>query len=562
MGITLRHDAAVASFGPSRQTRRFGQQLAIQQQQNKFTDQQREKDRWFDIQRQQAQNEFQTLRDRRMNNAENRRMQQNFNNQQALARDRQAAEMEMVRQQNQVTDQRWRDQQAAEQQQWMDRRNTEQMDFQAQAGQQRRQQDLASLKAGISQADLNTEGKAKASELLGDLKSIEAQRDSLRPDQYNKLVDEWMNRYNESALSNYVKPVPQMELELQNSFKDLGTGMGVFRQPDGKWQVLEIDPSKTKPAKGSDAMAQNLDAMPFESAMQDDTLSSSLLEKGKQNALAKISQTAKDENEARRQPTDAEIEEGMKQAYAEMQQTSRLRNKYKPTQAAPTTSQPPATAQPAPPQAAPVQPEQLPAPPAMPPASPEQIVDFPVPSQADVASGPTPQLDLTGIPGIPASQPAKQTVAAAPAKQPVSNASPAQMQQTLNEAFKLPLEQKIQALLPQVKLGIPQDEYTTIDQWMNDPEMKSEFEADVKAGRYKPEQYREYVLNFLDGILVKGMKDNISGMQYKMDSQAQGQAVLPKLYETAPKASTKDEALALDEQYFIAPDGTLRYKAR
>ncbi len=53
-----------------------------------------------------------------MNNAENRRMQQNFNNQQALAKDRQAAEMEMVRQQNQVTDQRWRDQQAAEQQQW------------------------------------------------------------------------------------------------------------------------------------------------------------------------------------------------------------------------------------------------------------------------------------------------------------------------------------------------------------------------------------------------------------------------------------------------------------
>ncbi len=370
MGITLRHDAAVASFGPSRQTRRFGQQLAIQQQQNKFTDQQREKDRWFDIQRQQAQNEFQTLRDRRMNNAENRRMQQNFNNQQALARDRQAAEMEMVRQQNQVTDQRWRDQQAAEQQQWMDRRNTEQMDFQAQAGQQRRQQDLASLKAGISQADLNTEGKAKASELLGDLKSIEAQRDSLRPDQYNKLVDEWMNRYNESALSNYVKPVPQMELELQNSFKDLGTGMGVFRQQksDGSvtWQVLEIDPSKTKPAKTSDMMAQFAADVPFDKWMQNPELDAatkqSMYEEGRKIADAKIQQSAPEGSTTVRQPTDDEIKEGMRQAYAEKQQMSRVVNSFGQPQPA---TQPPAqtpVAQPAPPQAAPVQPEQLPAP--------------------------------------------------------------------------------------------------------------------------------------------------------------------------------------------------------
>ncbi len=200
--------------------------------------------------------------------------------------------------------------------------------MQAQAGQARRQQEIASLKAGISQADLNTEGKAKASELLGDLKSIEAQRDSLRPDQYNKLVDEWMSRYNESALSNYVKPVPQMELELQNSFKDLGTGMGVFRQPDGKWQVLEIDPSKTKPAKGSDAMAQISSDVPFDQWMQspelDASTKQSMYEQGKKIADAKIQQSSPEGSTTVRQPTDDEIKEGMKQAYAEKQQMSRV----------------------------------------------------------------------------------------------------------------------------------------------------------------------------------------------------------------------------------------------
>ena len=67
MAITFKHDAAAIIPPSDAGTRKYGQSLVMQQQQQKYQAQQAANDRMFDAYRQQSQNQFQVMRDQQQN---------------------------------------------------------------------------------------------------------------------------------------------------------------------------------------------------------------------------------------------------------------------------------------------------------------------------------------------------------------------------------------------------------------------------------------------------------------------------------------------------------------
>lgn len=227
MAISFRHDAAgIGGNGAGGDSRRkFGQALVLQQQRFAQDNAQRAQDRMFDLGRMRLADQFQFARDQRMIQAD---------------RDLLAARQE------------------AENQQFMQRRKLQQEDMDA-AIQRGMVQDstrfvegrVADVRGMLAKQQYTPEGQKIYGDLFGALRSIEAQRDTIRPKEYNALLNKWLDNAERSGLEKFVAAPPTIDEELGGRFKDLGTGYGVFMQPDGKVEVREIDPAKIEGAKGN-----------------------------------------------------------------------------------------------------------------------------------------------------------------------------------------------------------------------------------------------------------------------------------------------------------------------
>lgn len=230
MAITLRHDTAGiggnAAGGGGSQSK-FGQALVLQQQRASQENAQRMQDRLFELGRMRLAGQFQFARD---NEQENRQRRMFDEQRKIQLEDRDAARKIQLE-----------DRDAANQQDFL-QQNT--INLEQQVGNVRRM---------MAQNQFTPEGQKITGELVGALRAIEQQRDTIRPKEYNKLLNKWLENAEKAGLDSFVAPVPTLETEMQGRFKDLGNGYGVILQPDGKMEVREIDPTKIAGAKGMGA---------------------------------------------------------------------------------------------------------------------------------------------------------------------------------------------------------------------------------------------------------------------------------------------------------------------
>ena len=225
MAITLRHDAAAVALGGggNSATRKFGQNLVLQQQKIAQDNLQRQQDRLFDLGRMRLNNQFQKDRDRRMIRADKDLMKQRMDAQDAQFAKRRQFELE--------------DREAANKQRWIAGTN------------QLAEGRVAEMRGMFGQNQFTPEGQKLVGELSGELRAIEAQRDGLRPEAYNELLNQWLDKAEGAGLGSMLAPPPTIGDAMGENFKDLGTGYGVFRQPDGQMDVRVIDPRKVEEAK-------------------------------------------------------------------------------------------------------------------------------------------------------------------------------------------------------------------------------------------------------------------------------------------------------------------------
>lgn len=239
MAIKIRHDAAGIAVNPKELQRnglgalggRAGQNRLLQREKFQMDNLQRMQDRMFDFGRMNLANQFQEQRDQRM----------------------------MVANQNQLQARL-----EADNKQFMDRRKLAQEDLEAAVQRDIVQQTTKQIEGRVSdirgmmaQQKYTPEGQRIVSELSGALRSIEAQRDGIRPKEYNALMNKWLDNADRAGLENFVAPQPTIDDAMSTNFKDLGNGYGVIMQPDGKMDVREIDPMKAAASKGGGAAAMS-----------------------------------------------------------------------------------------------------------------------------------------------------------------------------------------------------------------------------------------------------------------------------------------------------------------
>lgn len=226
MGITLRHDAAAVGTGGGEEKRRFGQQLVMRQLQNAQENKRIAEGRRFELGRMAIADQLQQNREQRM-----------LANNKELIGARADAQFDAFKRQ----------------------RELQQEDMQARMKQDRIGQNtgilearVAEIRGAIDPQNLTPQGQQEYKELFGALRAIQAQRDTIEPLEYNKKINEWLDKYQAAGLGSQVKPPPTVDEEMKGRFKPFvnergePTGYGMLLQPDGKMEVREIDPMRAQ----------------------------------------------------------------------------------------------------------------------------------------------------------------------------------------------------------------------------------------------------------------------------------------------------------------------------
>lgn len=101
------------------------------------------------------------------------------------------------------------------------------------------EEQVAGIREEMSNAPLSPEGQRVWGELSGELRSIEAQRDSLRLPQYNQAIAQWIDKAKRSNLSSMIKPPPTANDILSQQY-DPQSGVFVQQDSKGNWQARPI----------------------------------------------------------------------------------------------------------------------------------------------------------------------------------------------------------------------------------------------------------------------------------------------------------------------------------
>jgi len=199
----------------------------LQQQKIAQDNFQRMQDRMFDIGKMNLANQFQAQRDARMINAN-----------QDLFKARVEAENKQFMERRELAQQ---DLDAKIQRDWV-QQSTMKTEMQAN-----------DVRGMMAQQKYTPQGQKIYGQLSGALRAIEAQRDNLRPAEYSKLLNKWLDDAERAGLDQHIAPPPTVDDRLATGFKDLGTGYGAFMQPDGTIDVRVIDDAKVAANKASAA---------------------------------------------------------------------------------------------------------------------------------------------------------------------------------------------------------------------------------------------------------------------------------------------------------------------
>ncbi len=87
---------------------------------------------------------------------------------------------------------------------------------------------------------LNGEGQKAFANLAAQYRGIQSQRLRLRPKQYQEMMGNWLNNFEQSQLGQYKLVEPTLDEQLGFRMKDLGNGMAIFQKPDGSFDVKSI----------------------------------------------------------------------------------------------------------------------------------------------------------------------------------------------------------------------------------------------------------------------------------------------------------------------------------
>lgn len=504
MAITLRHDAAavgVDSTGSGKPGRKFGETLVLQQQQMAQDNLQRSQDRLFEIGRMHLGNQLQVARDNRMVQADK-----------DLLKVRLDAQNEQFLKQREFDKQ---DMDAAIQRD-MVQQSTRQVEGR-----------VAEVRGMLNQNQYTPEGQKILGDLSGELRAIEAQRDAIRPKEYNALLHKWLDKAERAGLEKFVAKPPTVDERISSNFKDLGTGYGVFLQPDGKMDVREIDPRKIEDGKarassgGRVAGNRNLLQMGATDMASDPEMLMKYREDAIDDLMTEWEKSNPDATGEAPEPTEEQIEDRTFELFERKKQEAIKAERFR-----------------------------------------QRMLQRAVAMEQGAAGGMAGQ---TGGAGMVDSQqtPIPQAPSRQLGQQGDSQAvvSPGTMtpEQTAarDEFMAMPIEERVTSLLP----FHPDTKGRSLDELLNSPHAKEEYDRAVEQGMMEPGKYREYALQILDEQLkndlgVFSQKRSFVGMNVDDIKDPQIQSVVDQL----PRPKSPDEVQQIEGKYFVDPDGIIRMK--
>ena len=468
MPITLRHDATgVGSPAVGGDTKRkFGQTLVLQQQQIANDNLRRQQDRLFELGRMRFNVEAQRVRDIRM-----------MRNDRAMMEERVKADKELLNERNRLQQEGI---EAQDQRNWV-MQNTRNLEGQ-----------VSSIRGTMGGQQYTPEGQVIYGDLMGKLRAIEAQRDTIRPQEYNELLNKWLDDADRSGLDQYVVKPPTIDETMTGNFKDLETGYGVFLQPDGKMDVREIDPSKVAAAKGGGGVA----SMSAADYFADDGKYESAKKRATQSLMDQYAAKNRDNPDAAEPVFSAEqVHEQMLKDFNEHQKFLQGLG-----------------------------------------------------GNQETAQQQTPQLGNDTVSSNPMPKDQQQLP-----QQP--GAFSPQETKAQNQLMAMPRQERVEKLLP----FHPETQGKSLDELINHPVIKEEYDRAVSLGLLEPGKHREFALEVLDKQLIDhfgifGQKDAAPGVgvgDIKDQKVKDGIASLPK-----PKSA--EDAAGIEGNYFVDPEGNVR----
>lgn len=517
MAISFRHDAAAVGVDPSGSTkpgRKLGETLVLQQQQNAQDNLQRSQDRLFEIGRMHLGNQLQVARDNRMVQADK-----------DLLKARLDAQNEQFLKQREFDKQ---DMDAAIQRDML-QQSTRQVEGR-----------VAEVRGMLNQNQYTPEGQKILGDLSGELRAIEAQRDQIRPKEYNALLHKWLDKAERAGLEKFVAKPPTVDDRMAGSFKDLGTGYGVFLQPDGKMDVREIDPRKIEDGKARASGGGRIagDRKLLQMGATDMASDPEMLMKYREDAIDDLmtewEKSNPDATGEAPEPTEQQIEDRTFELFERKKQEAIKAERFRQRmlQRAVAMEQGAAggmAGQDAGQDAGQAERIQMPSWGEL--TSPED----------NVAQEASRQLGQQGS-GQAAASPGMLTPEESAAR---------------DEFMAMPIEERVTKLMPYH----PDTKGRSLDELLNSPHAKEEYDRAVEQGMMEPGKYREYALEILDEQLksdlgVFAQKKSFVGMNVNDIKDPQVKAVVDQL----PRPKTEEEIQQIEGGYFVDPDNNLRMK--
>jgi len=98
---------------------------------------------------------------------------------------------------------------------------------------------IADVRKNMSEAELTPDGQREWAAMSGELRAIEAQRDSLRLPAYNQAIGGWLDKYQKADFGSKTK-VPPTPTEIIGSQYDPETGIFLQKNSKGGWEGRPI----------------------------------------------------------------------------------------------------------------------------------------------------------------------------------------------------------------------------------------------------------------------------------------------------------------------------------
>lgn len=126
------------------------------------------------------------------------------------------------------------------------------------------EKDVNSLQGSMSSMNLNEEGQKRRAALMGQLRSIQSKRHSMRQEAYQDAIGQWMNDVTSSSLEDYAVEPPTAESVAATNMKKIDDYNALIIDSDGNPKVVRLQPPP-KATGGTAIIDETTNApLPFE----------------------------------------------------------------------------------------------------------------------------------------------------------------------------------------------------------------------------------------------------------------------------------------------------------